>query len=82
MLQRKPTCLSGDQHASAETNIPDRRPIRARHASLVTHMPYWRPIGDRHASLETQNTYLAQGRSPIRHVGHQWVTDQAGWMGL
>ena len=71
---RRPTSLIGDQHPSSETDMPQRRPIGDQHASVETHrrptclsgdpsetkMPHRKPI---------RNTCLAQGWSPIRHVG-------------
>ena len=63
---RRPTCLMGDP---SETDMPDQRPI-------VTYMPDRRLtclIGDR---LWAIYVFLIYG-SPMRHVGLQWVSNQA-----
>ena len=86
----RPTCLIV---YLSKINISHRKPIRDLSET------YRRPIEDQHAWSETnmphrwpiRNTYLAWGQSPIRacwspimHVSHWWVSDQAGWspMGL
>ena len=60
---QRPTCLIRDRHASSETNMPHWRPTCFIGDPSETNMPRWRPI---------INTYLAQGWSPMRHVGLWW----------
>ena len=85
---RRLTYLIGDPHVWSETrrDMFYLRPIGELHASSETDMPHWRPTCLIEDPLETnmphrrpiRNTYLAQGQSPIKHVGLRWgmsVTD-------
>ena len=63
---RRPTCVIGDP---SQINMPDWRPISDQHATSETDMSDRRPI-------LVGKTYISYG-SPIRHVGLQWVSDEA-----
>ena len=73
MSQHRPI---GDQHASSETH---RRPTCLIGDPSKTNMPHQIYIGDRQALSETHKKYISCSnqacQSPLRHVGHQWVSN-------